>query len=365
MKKAIKAICFTLVLTLVFGLFTWYSENYSFTERYAESNSKYRNIYDMPEDTVDIIFFSTSIYRAILPSYLYLLNGNTSFNLFVDQMPVSLIKPVLEHFLVEKQSPKLIVVDLSFAQRDPDIINQLHVRYTIEGLPFNIRYKILKDILPYYENAPKIQSVDVFSYLFPTLYEHNNYSNAVLGGKSYDSNAEINFMGNYKDLYWETKKFASVPALNDYSPSPISDNALEILDELLDYAKTQEFELLFTMLPKTGIKGSGGKIDKTEMQQNKWLYDYVTNKGFTVLNLFADGYLDETGINPEKDFADERHLNMKGSAKFTYWLATYLNENYDIKDHRDDDEYFDWLEMGFDFYEVCESHNLILNLDLD
>ena len=84
-----------------------------------------------------------------------------------------------------------------------------------------------------------------------------------------------------------------------------------------------------------------------------------------MLTLFADGYLDETGINPEKDFAAKRHLNMKGSAKFTYWLATYLNENYDIKDHRDDDEYFDWLEMGFDFYEVCESHNLILNLDLD
>ena len=41
-------------------------------------------------------------------------------------------------------------------------------------------------------------------------------------------------------------------------------------------------------------------------------------------------YLDQIGIDPEKDFANANHLNISGANKATDFLANYLRQNFDL-----------------------------------
>lgn len=48
------------------------------------------------------------------------------------------------------------------------------------------------------------------------------------------------------------------------------------------------------------------------------------------------------GIRYSSDFADWQHLNVKGSIKLSLRIGEYLEENYDLTDHRGDPQYDSW-----------------------
>jgi hypothetical protein len=54
-------------------------------------------------------------------------------------------------------------------------------------------------------------------------------------------------------------------------------------------------------------------------------------------------HIDEIGIDFTTDSADGgEHLNISGATKLSKFLGKYLNENYDLTDHRDDKKYYTW-----------------------
>ena len=55
--------------------------------------------------------------------------------------------------------------------------------------------------------------------------------------------------------------------------------------------------------------------------------------------------LDELNLNWQEDYRDGGdHLNSKGAKKFIKALGQYLQENYNLNDHRNDSQYTDWEE---------------------
>jgi len=62
----------------------------------------------------------------------------------------------------------------------------------------------------------------------------------------------------------------------------------------------------------------------------------VTEAGFDYLN--ASACLDEIGIE-EGDFEGSTHLTVYGAEKYTAWLSEYIQETYDLPDHREDRDF--------------------------
>ena len=55
--------------------------------------------------------------------------------------------------------------------------------------------------------------------------------------------------------------------------------------------------------------------------------------------------LDELNLNWQEDYRDGGdHLNSMGAKKFIKALGQYLQENYNLSDHRNDSQYADWEE---------------------
>ena len=59
---------------------------------------------------------------------------------------------------------------------------------------------------------------------------------------------------------------------------------------------------------------------------------------------------DELMLDPEKDFFDEGHLNAYGAKKVSQFMAKWLDEKYDLPDHRNEAGYELWDE-DLKYYE--------------
>ena len=56
-------------------------------------------------------------------------------------------------------------------------------------------------------------------------------------------------------------------------------------------------------------------------------------------------------LDYQKDFYNTYHMNVYGAEKYTRFVANYLLENYQLNDHRNDDNKDIWQQMYEDFVE--------------
>ena len=76
-----------------------------------------------------------------------------------------------------------------------------------------------------------------------------------------------------------------------------------------------------------------------EMQQ------YADEKGIAYLDL--NEKVEELGLNWTEDTQDKGdHLNVYGAEKVTSYLGNYLEENYELEDHRNDPTYEAWNQLA-------------------
>lgn len=81
--------------------------------------------------------------------------------------------------------------------------------------------------------------------------------------------------------------------------------------------------------------------------------NYAKEKGLTYVDLNLK--IKELGITWQKDSYDKGdHLNLYGAQKVTRWLGTYLKQNYELPDHRNDPAYEDWNELSKKYEEAVK-----------
>ena len=72
---------------------------------------------------------------------------------------------------------------------------------------------------------------------------------------------------------------------------------------------------------------------------------YADGKGITYLDL--NKKVEELGLNWTEDTQDKGdHLNVYGAEKVTSYLGNYLEENYELEDHRNDPTYEAWNQLA-------------------
>lgn len=239
---------------------------------------------------------------------------------------IYLVKEVLK-----KQSPEVIVIDArAFQYRDKEQQpTEVAYRNILTGTPFSIEK--VKFIEKY---VPSVLKQDTLTYHFDLIKYHRSPI-----GADYRTAIKMMFQSYENPL----KGFYFVPKVAPITKhefetdkeTPMEEDTVEILDELLSYLKTTNQKFLFVVSPYE------------ELEQHRENFNYIERKvkeaGFDFLN--ANLYLDVMQLDFDTDFYNENHVNIFGADKYTDFLTTYLKEHYNLPDRREDKEYKSWNRL--------------------
>jgi len=136
----------------------------------------------------------------------------------------------------------------------------------------------------------------------------------------------------------------------------LSDKLEKVIDDLLDYCDEENIKILFVVVPRA-------ESNENSIARINSLSDRIADRGYTVLNLRDK--LEEIGINTEKDFCNEKHLNIHGSIKFTNYFSNYLIENYSFENKKENVQYDDWNIAQKKYEEYYRKYVIDIELDTE
>ena len=249
------------------------------------------------ENSIDVIVLGDSeAFRSITPLEMY---NDYGFTTYVGASPSQTSYQAYEmlNTVLETQNPKLCILETNLFYRN-----------------FSINAVVV----------PKLEKkLTVFKY-------HNMWKGVIDPDYSYDNIASANYKGYRYDKSVKPSKKINYMDFTESEASISSNNRL-YLDKILELCEQEDIKLLLVSAPST----------------KNW--NYARHNGaeaFAEENdiPFIDFNLEESiKINWETDTFDRGdHLNYSGAHKVTQFLGKYLNDNYDLPDHRGDKTYESW-----------------------
>lgn len=318
-KSAVRGIAF---LTLLFFLIVRCYEILSWKDTLGDYLSSVTQLYATEDDRMDVLFMGSShTYCGVSPAILWNETGIASFNMTTSGQD----KNSTTHYLIEAlktQNPKVVFVELWGLTFD---------RHAVEG---NVHRNMMG--MPLSENSIALIDDYVTDETMNTAYKlrwpivHTRYKEV----DKYDFiQYDFSEYGRGVDLNF-TPGAAGYPAegLMNTEPGILYKTNQAWIDEIYQLSVDEGFELVFFAAPTIVSYDEQGQINAVA--------EYAKERGidFFDFNRMAE----ELEIDYSTDFVDNYHLNAFGADKLTKYLANYLEENYDLADHRGDEAYKQW-----------------------
>ncbi len=296
-----------------------------------------RNIcgfYAEEQNSLDVVFVGGSVcYTSWEPLAAWNDYGFASYNFAIDALQPRSIKYALEE-IRKTQSPQLFVIDLRPFQYG-DVIGKAENERNIDRVaPFrnfidNIKYS--KNRFDAIE-AGSPSGEEKWTYHLDIAKYHS-------GLNSFLNKENWQYILNEKELYTkgftgydEVMEIETFDARTITGELPLGTEVNQMFEELLDYCKENELQVLFLVY---GYAGS-------EEDQKK--YNYMKNpileNGFGYLNM--NEHLFDMQMDFAVDFHDVDHVTVTGADKYTAFIGEYLKANYDLPDKREDVDYKQW-----------------------
>lgn len=280
------------------------------------------NFYYEPKDTLDVVFFGSShMFTDVYPMELWNDYGIASYNFGqgLQSLPLSYYS-VQE--VINKQHPKLIVIEMYMSLVDTKIVNAPSAHKTLDNIPLSLtKIKAIKDCI---EPEARLE------YLLTLSAYHSRWKS--LTGKDFDINKYDYQKGAlvYKGVYQQ-----ETPEIIDSSlTQDITEIPLEYINKIIDLCDKKNTDLLFVTTPYYA--------SPEEQKKLNMVYSIAEKADVKYLNLFY--YLDELKFDYSTDMFDTAHQNVSGAKKTTSFLGKYIKDNYDIPDRRNDSNYSKWDE---------------------
>ena len=301
-------------------------------------SAKYESYEQAPEESIDVLWMgSSNTYSDICPVVMWHNNGFTGFNMGTANN-VALFEYYQLEYLLKHNKPKLVVIDFSDAslEESPDIYTQFEPTYRkmADTMPdLGIKIRMVSDFCSKYE------SLTVPSFLFPLLRYHSRWEeltkadfnltkkddsyNEYRKGAYFNSKTQPYTLGD--DIF--THKTEIVPMYTEY------------YQKMYDMCNEKGIEVLVTLSPNVTQRHADYEMAKAFAEKNNLnLVAFIT----------ADS-IRKIGIDPEKHYYDEGHLNIIGQSIFSSYMGDYISETYSLVDHRGDSSYSDW-DMWYEDY---------------
>lgn len=319
MKMLKRSISFFLILVIILAGCSFWTECgvRKVADQIQGRNRPVAMISAEPEKTIDVLVLGDSeSYNSISPMQMWQEHGITTYVCGQGGQRIQEAYYMLKTAL-KTQSPKVVLLETNELFRNPGTFKNMQIS--------------LAEPLRYY--------MPVFRYhnLWKTAFDERKPENIDYKGFSI-RDAVAAYQG--KEYMKETKEAEIM--------SPFVQFHLELIRKLCDENGAQ---LLFVSAPSPT---NYNYKKHNAVQEYADQYDII----YEDLNLKVE----ELGIDWNKDSQDRGdHLNVLGAEKFTKYLGQYLTENYDLEDHRGDENYTDWDRMAKQYNSELEVKKEKLN----
>lgn len=321
-------------------------------------------LYNTEDDIIDVVFVGSShCYCGVYPEVIWEQTGIASFDLAISGMDRTSAYYNLKE-LYKTQTPKVVYVDMYplFFDRHGDVANEYR-----NLLAANPSQNWVEHVNSYVEEE------DRQSYLFRFPILHTRYRELTrYDFEEYSYNTYGR--GRYYSAY--TGRGVMTPAEEIIETvGELQEEKREWLNNLRELTDSHGSELVLMMIPY-------GCTENEQMLLNA-VGAYAQENGLRFLNF--NRMQAQLGLDSEHDFADESHLNYFGARKVSDYLATDLESNYRLSDHRGEEQYYQWdlslrdlknryntdllrglsLEMTAELLPSCEDAVTIISLEGD
>ena len=320
-KEVLLSIIFLcLVVVLLLGLCDLFETGDSPMSR------RFKKFDELEPDTVDAVIVGTSgVDRYWNAAKAYEDYGMTVYPLSTDRQPPWLVLNAIKEG--EKQTPELVIIDMRPFTKPYEAEKASSYdawsRRVLDALPFfsmnrvdaiNRTREAVAMINP--DEKPDLISHYLTFVKFHTKWEKKSFTYTEVGDQS----------SEYLGFRMDDEKTIRVG--NKLYESAVTEERAELHEvneayfyELLDYLDQQEYEVLFFCSPHSM------KEDKVKVLNT--MCDILDERGYDYL---IDRVENVEGAQPY--YYDSSHVNFYGSELYMDYFAKYLDEKYDLPDHR-------------------------------
>lgn len=335
MKKIIKCLSFSvLALTMVFlsyKVLSWKDTSGAYV-------SVTKQLYNTKKDMIDVAFVGSShVYTSVYPAYLWNSYGISAFDMSLSEQDKICSYYCLKE-LLKTQKPKVVCLEmygLTFEGHNhigDEYRNMLSLRSSLNSLDFVKNGYTTQKPIDYILRWPIVHTryKELDRYDFRSN-EINNYSRGAIMGWG---RREAGYMN------------PDTIAIKD--ESALSSENIAWLDSFVELSKDYGFDLVFFLAPD--FQSPEQRVVTNAAKS------YAFEHGIAFFD-FTE-LAEELSFDPATDMGDLLHCNAEGAFKITSYFGKYLDENYDLVDHRGDDRYHQW-EDDYVLFEQINQENAI------
>ncbi len=315
MKRRAKALIWGCVGILAFVL------GICFLTRLTDPKHSYARNKEFVENRegYDVLFFGNShMANGVHPMELWHEQGITSYNLAGFGYPIPSTYWVVKNAL-DTASPELVVLDCNNVRSDGKSARPEMLHGQVDYLPLNLnKVRMICDVVE--------EPEDRLEFLWDFAVYHDRWWDL----DQEDFEPVINVQKGAEIAF-------DVVAPAEMSQKPeravdIESTGTAYLRRIIEECQSRNIEILLTYLP----------FPATEEQWQEAVYveRLAREYGVSYIN-----FLDLEVVDLEVDCSDKNsHLNGSGGRKVTSYIGQYIEEHYEIADHRAEEAYAGWNE---------------------
>lgn len=317
-------------LFVVIGLFIFGRASETLRKKTGGYPDMIHSFYDIEKNSLDVLVLGSSHgYHSFQPNLLWKECGLASYVMCSQRQSVAQSWYLLQEAL-KYQKPKVVLLEAYYFFLDHEHTGEVSIRYAYDGMRFSrLKYDMIEDFREGMTWKEKL------TYYIPFLKYHSRWSEL----SDDDFNSRPWLKGSVLTAKTEAVPEPELPE----EGRKVSSVFYDYFGRIADTCRENGIELVVYLAPFTWEDDTGqGRQDFARMQSAYLtLEPYVRGMGIPFLS-YQEG--NRAGIDFRTDFSDYSHLNTNGAVKITRALAGYLEENYDLPDHRGEAAYASWDE---------------------
>ena len=310
-------------------------------------NQRYQDYAAARSESLDVVFIGNSqFYWAVSPMILYNETGITSYNMSCDRFNPILVTEQLKTLLSLNTPPRFVVFS-PFNLRQPDAEIELAYYGFVHAQP-----TLSRSLGALSAFLRRDSAVTLPIYLAPLLRFHSRWND--LNGVDFGNleSADISYQSFLKGqlplLEWRDIT-AFIGKEQDY---PDVDAVLAQVEsdwqDFLALCKENGITLIALIQPRFDSLYQGPMLEAAL----SWLEEHE----IAALNYMDESSLAEMGWNWRRHFADQVHLNFRGSLYFSQDLAYALSDELGLEDHRGEEGFESWDTDVTAFFDAYGSY---------
>ncbi len=309
-KILVFCILFLFFLNRIYDVFSW-------KDTAGDYISSMESFYNLEDNVVDVLFLGSShSYCSVIPAQLWQDYGMAGFNMAISGQDLASSYYNFAEAL-KTQDLKVVCVDL---------FGCTYSGYLVEGNMYRntLSRKLSKTSVEAVNSIVKTDNKSDFILKWPII--HTRYKELKKPDFATKRPAYLGYKAEFMAKGTEKLLYANV------EPKPFGEEEQQWLKKIIELAQESGTELVFFLAPY--------QIALQEQEYIAYAKGMAAEYNIPVIDMVEMS--DEIELDWERDMIDYGHTNYWGAQKVTAYLGGFLENNYDLADHRGDARYALW-----------------------